>query len=406
MPVRHSLRTIVSMRKNRLLVFFVITFVFNMAASFAHPVTPTLIVERNLDSSMFGVAFAAMMTMNFLFSPFWGRLCSYVSTKKIIFLCSLGYSVGQIIFGTAMSELQVVGGRMFAGIFTGGVYTAMANHVINLTDDRGRDLVWLTTIQNVSSAVGFFVGGMLGIFSVGTAFTAQVILLSLSGLLYLLLCIDDTAYKTRPDTPLNVKDVNPFAAFAAVRTFITPALALLFVIVAVSAVGQNSYEQCFNYYIKDQYGMTSAYNGIFKAAIAVLTLLLNSTVSLWLQRKTDINRSFIFILAACTVLTGSVLVNHSQILFIAVYIIYSSVMVLRLPLLQTMAANQSNERTSNEVMGFYQSMNSLGGIFGALFAGLIYASGPMRPFILAFAAFLASTLIGFIYYGHNRKSRA
>ncbi|MCR5372845.1 MAG: hypothetical protein K6E41_05200 [Solobacterium sp.] len=51
-------------------------------------------------------------------------------------------------------------------------------------------------------------------------------------------------------------------------------------------------------------------------------------------------------------------------------------------------------------------MNSLGGIFGALFAGLIYASGPMRPFILAFAAFLASTLVGFVYYGHHRKSRA
>ena len=394
------------MRKNRLLVFFVIVFFFNMAASFAHPVTPTLIVERNLDSSMFGVAFAAMMTMNFLFSPFWGRLCSYVSTRKIMFFCSIGYALGQVIFGTAMSELQVVGGRMFAGIFTGGVYTAMSNHVINLSQDRGRDLVWLTTVQNVSSAVGFFVGGMLGIFSVGAAFTAQVIMLALTGLLYLLLCLDDTAYRKKPDTPLNARDVNPFAAFAAVRTFITPTLALLFVIVAVSAIGQNSYEQCFNYYIKDQYGMTSAYNGIFKAAIAVLTLLLNSTVSLWLQRRTDINKTFISILVVCTALTGSVLINRSQMLFIAVYIVYSSVMVLRLPLLQTMAADQSSGRTSNEVMGFYQSMNSLGGIFGALFAGLIYASGPMRPFILAFAAFLISTFIGFMYYRQYKRSRA
>ena len=394
------------MRKNRLLVFFAIVFVFNMAASFAHPVTPTLIVERNLDSSMFGVAFAAMMTMNFLFSPFWGRLCSYVSTRKIMFLCSLGYALGQIIFGSAMSELQVVGGRMFAGIFTGGVYTAMANHVINLSEDRGRDLVWLTTVQNVSSAVGYFIGGMLGIISVGTAFTAQVIVLALTGTLYMLLCLDDTAYKTKPDKPLSAKDVNPFAAFAAVRTFITPSLVLLFMIVAVSAIGQNSYEQCFNYYIKDQYGMTSAYNGIFKAAIAVLTLVLNSTVSLWLQRRTDINKSFVSVLVVCTVLTGSVLVNRSQMLFIVVYIVYSSVMVLRLPLLQTMAADQSSERTSNEVMGFYQSMNSLGGIFGALFAGLIYASGPMRPFVLAFAAFLISTFIGLVYYRQYKRSHA
>ena len=391
------------MRKSRLFTFFVILFFFNMAASFAHPVTPTLIIERNLDSSMFGVALAAMMTMNFLFSPFWGKLCGYMSTRRIMLVCSLGYALGQIIFGTAMSEVQVVGGRMFAGIFTGGVYTAMANHVINLSEDRGRDLVWLTTVQNVAGAVGYFVGGMLGVISVGTAFTAQVIVLAVCGILYGVLCLDDTAYKVKPDRPLSARDVNPFGAFAAARTFMTPALAMIFVITAVSAIGQNSYEQCFNYYIKDQYGMTSAYNGIFKAVIAVLTLALNGTVSLWLQRKTDINRSFIYVLAVCTGLTASILINRSQMLFIAVYIIYSSVMVLRLPLLQTMSADHADESTSNQVMGFYQSMNSLGGIFGALFAGLIYASGPMRPFVLAFVAFLLSTLMGFVYYGRYRK---
>ena len=152
--------------------------------------------------------------------------------------------------------------------------------------------------------------------------------------------------------------------------------------------------------------MTSAYNGMFKAVIAVLTLILNSTVSLWLQRKTDINRSFVWILALCTCLTASILINRSQILFIAVYIVYSSVMVLRLPLLQNMTADRSDEASSNQVMGFYQSMNSLGGIFGALFAGLIYASGPLRPFVLSFAAFLLATMIALVYRGHYRKEKS
>ena len=48
-------------------------------------------------------------------------------------------------------------------------------------------------------------------------------------------------------------------------------------------------------------------------------------------------------------------------------------------------------------MGFYQSMNSLGSIFGALFAGLIYGANPMYPFILAFLAFAAACLIGGAY---------
>ncbi|MBE6123637.1 MAG: MFS transporter [Erysipelotrichaceae bacterium] len=398
------------MKKEKLLLFFMTAFCFNMAASFVHPVTPTLIVERSLDSSMFGVALAAMMTMNFLFSPFWGRLCAYVPTKRIMLICCVGYAAGQLLFGSAYTEAAVVGGRMFAGIFTGGVFTAMSNYVINLSGSdtglRGRRLVVLTTIQNVGSACGYFVGGMLGLLSVWTAFIVQVICLVSSGIGYMLFCKDDTGNKPKPQKRLSVKDVNPFAAFLGARNFMTPLLAMVFMIVAISAIGQNSYEQCFNYYIKDQYGMSSAYNGMFKAGIACLTLALNSTVSMYLQKNTDINKTFLYILAVCTALICSVLIFRGQIVFIAVYIIYSSVMVLRLPLLQAMSAAQSTPETSNAVMGFYQSMNSLGGIFGALFAGLIYSRNPMYPFILAFIAFLVSTLIGIAYrkmYAGNRK---
>ena len=389
------------MKKDKFSLFFVISFCFSMAANFAHPVTPTLIVERSLDSSMFGVALAAMMTMYFLFSPFWGKLCAYVPTKRIMLIGAVGYAIGQYIFGSAYSEAVVVGGRMFAGIFTGGAFTAIINYVVNFTQDdlkeRGRKLVILSTVQNVGGACGYFIGGMLGLISVKAAFLAQVLALSLGGVCFYLICEDDTAVKVKPEKPLSFRDVNPFSAFLSARTFMTPLLAYVFIITAVSAIGQNSYEQCFNYYIKDQYGMSSAYNGMFKAGIAGLTLFLNSTVGLYLQKRTDINRSFLYILMLCTSLIGSVLIFRGQAVFIAVYIIYSSVMVLRLPLLQAMSSAQSSRETSNSVMGFYQSMNSLGGIFGALFAGLIYSRNPMYPFILAFIAFLLSTLIGILY---------
>ena len=49
------------MRNKKLMAFWGIIVLFYLAANFAHPVTPTLIVERGLDSSMFGVALAAMM---------------------------------------------------------------------------------------------------------------------------------------------------------------------------------------------------------------------------------------------------------------------------------------------------------------------------------------------------------
>ena len=60
--------------KKRMYLHIAMVGLYIMCGNFAHPITPTLIVERGLDSSMFGVALAAMMTMNFCFSPFWGKM--------------------------------------------------------------------------------------------------------------------------------------------------------------------------------------------------------------------------------------------------------------------------------------------------------------------------------------------
>ena len=395
-------------KKMHLFLFF--TFLFNIFASFVHPVTPTFIVERHLDASMFGVALAAMNTMFFLFSPLWGKLCNYIASKKVYLICAIGYATGQVIFMLAQTEAVVVMGRMFAGIFTGGCYTAISNQTVNTSNggmkEKNKNLTLMETLHMIGSAVGYFLGGFAGLISVEAAFLCQIIGLVSCGVLIYAFSVDDTDFKYIPKEKLTARDVNPFGAFKAVRSFATPLFIMIFMIVAISSLGQNSYEQCFNYFIKDQFGMTSAYNGTFKAVIAVITLILNMTVCMHLQKKTDINKTFIYVLLACTSLILTILVFRGQILFVVIYILYSSVNAIRTPILQSMCANRATPETSNNVMGFYQSMNSLGGIFGALFAGLIYKADPMLPFILAFAAYAIALLIGLLYrkgYAKGKK---
>ena len=393
------------MKNKKMLAFFVLCALFSMAANFAHPVTPTLIVDRGLDSSVFGTALAAMQTTMFLFSPFWGRLCDYMPTKRIILLSSLGYALGQMVFGAAQNEAMVFAGRIFAGCFTGGCFTAFSNYVINTSDaqTRGTHLTTMITIQTVASAMGYFVGGFLGLVSVETAFAAQIGVLIACGIAFQLLCQDDTPFKVKPEKPLSFKEANPFSAFAAAKSFMTPMLAMAFGVIAISGIGYNAYEQSFNYYIKDQFSLNSAYNGTIKVIIAALTMILNSTLCIYLQKKTDIHKTFLPILVVCTALVGSAIVIKSQMPFMAVYIIYNGIGAIRGPLAQSMVASRATKENSNTIMGFFQSMNSLGSIFGALFAGLIYAANPMYPFILAFASYAASCLLGAVYV---RKHKA
>ena len=84
-------------KPNNMLLFFVAAALFNVAANFAHPVTPTFIQEYQLDSYMFGVALAVMQCSYFLMSPFWGKLNNYIDSRKSMLICALGYSVGQAL---------------------------------------------------------------------------------------------------------------------------------------------------------------------------------------------------------------------------------------------------------------------------------------------------------------------
>lgn len=391
-------------KNRRFYGFLALTVLFNLAANFVHPVTPALIVERGLDSSMFGVAFAAMNVMNFLFAPLWGKLSDYWSTRKILLISCAGYALGQLIFMLAYSEWLIVLGRMFAGIFVSGCYTTFASYCIRCADSgaqRSRYLTALETAHSVALAGGFFLGGMMGLVSTEFACFWQVVLLAACGVLFFIVCRD--GQPVRQSGRLSLREANPFHAFGAAREYMTVPLALVFAIVAVSSIGHNSYEQCFNYYIKDQFGMSSAYNGTFKGIIALLTLVLNATVCIQMQRKTNINKSFLHILAVCTLMLGLILVWDAQAVFVGIYILYSSVNVIRLVLLQSMVAMRADDHSGSILMGFYQAMYSLGGIFGALFAGLIYKLGVMLPFVLAFAAYALAMLLGCVYRGVYRK---
>ena len=97
--------------------------------------------------------------------------------------------------------------------------------------------------------------------------------------------------------------------------------------------------------------------------------------------------------------------NNVSDAFSACDIIFFSLNAARLPVLQNMVAMRSTPENSNAMMGFYQSMNSLGGIFGALFAGLIYEANPIYPFILAFAAFTTAVVIGVVYVTKYKKEK-
>lgn len=386
--------------KRKRTIFFLVVSLFHMAASFAHPVTPTIFKDLNLSSYMFGVALAAMMFVNFLFSPFWGKINTYISSKRSMFISGLGYALGQLLFGLAKTELAFIGARMFAGIFTGGAFVSMLTYIVNTTTDpkeRGTNLTIYATLQGVCGAFGYFIGGLIGNGSPYIAVGAQVVTLALCGVLFLFICDDDKKVITRPRPMQLVKEANPFKAFADSRHFMTAMLAVLFAMCALQNLGATAFDQTFNYYIKDVFNFPSSYNGLIKGAMGLITLVANSTICMWLIHKTNVRKSIIGVLILCSSTMMGALLFDNVVPFVILNVVFFAFNGISVPILQDMVAQKAKGENSNLVMGFYNSMKSLGGIVGALFSGLLYAANPQFPFIMGFVAFLLATLFSVMY---------
>lgn len=389
-----------------MILFYILVALESLAANLAHPITPTLIQNLNLPDSMFGLMFACMAATNFLFSPFWGKLADYLQSRTILLIGCTGYGIGQLLFWQAQTPASILFARCFSGFFVGALSVAMLTYLVNTSDPalRSRNLTLQATIITVSSTFGYLIGGLAGELSLDIAFGLQVFLLIACGLLFgLLLARDRTGTASRPQLRSVVRGANPFAAFAAGRQFMTVTFAILFGVVLLSMFASTAYDQCFNYYIKDQFGFSSAYNGVIKAVIGVISLAANMTICLYIVRRTDVAKSSAALLLCGSVLMAGSLLTDSVAPFIILTVLYLGVNSISVPVLQSLVSGRSTAQTSNLVMGFYNATKSLGMVIGGAIAGLVYSRDPKLPFLLAAVSFAGAFVLALLYWRRSRR---
>ena len=397
--------------KKRVLGFFFVNVLIYLASNFAHPVTPTIIYDLKLPDYMFGLALAVMNVTMFLFSPFWGKISSYVSYRVLMFISCMGYAGAQALFGFASDMKDIILARLLAGIFIGGVFTSILAYITTTSPDetRGTYLTIYATMQSVVGAFGYFIGGMLGEISTDAAVIAQVSLLVLSGIGFMLVCGPEKASED-PAEKLEmkslIKECNPFAAFAAGKSFLNRTWVKLFGVCCFSYVGYIAFEQVFNYYIKDQFGLSSAYNGTIKFAVGIISLIANSTVCMYLMKKTDTRKTHTPILLIGTLSIVGVIFAPEMWSFLGISVVLFAVYSVSIPLTQNMVADRAGKGDRSLIMGFYQAIRAVGGMFGSLMAGFLYDIDPMVPFIFAAAGFGISVIGEMMYYRAAKREDA
>ena len=390
--------------KTRFLLFFAGMVLFQLAANFAHPVTPTIIQDLALPDYMFGLMLAAMQLSNFLFSPFWGKMNVSISSRQTLLICCMGYGIAQLGFACATTQTMILLVRVLAGVFVGGIFVSFLTYVINTAnpEDQARYLTYSATIQAVCGAFGYLVGGVLGEFSIRGTFFLQAFCLAAAGVLFRLVCLPD-GQQRQVNLKQTFRQTNPLQAFLDGKHFMNMAFVMLFAVNILMNFANTGFDQVFNYYLKDQLGLTSAYNGIIKAAVGLISFVFNMTLCLWIIRKTDTKISITVLMGLCALAAVGTVVTPQIGLFIALSVCVYAGYSVSLPVLQHMVAFQADLARKNLVMGFYNATKSLGSIIGSLMAGFLYALHVKLPFAVVAVAYGCSLLAAAGYLLQSRK---
>jgi len=391
----------------RFSLFFAAMILFNLAANFAHPVTPTIIQELCLPDYMFGLMLATMMISQFLLSPFWGKANALISSRTTLLLCCVGYGLAQLLFAFARTQGAILGARILAGIFVGGNFVSFLTYIINMSrpEDQAKFLTWSATSHAVFSAFGYLVGGLVGEISIRGTFLLQAATLITAGILFWFACLPDAKPSAGMHPKQLLREANPLQAFFDGRQFMNGAFVLLFGLNVLMNFGNTGFDQVFNYYLKDQLGLTSSYNGLIKAAVGLISFVFNMTLCIWMIQKTDTKKSMLVMTGFCTLASvGALLVPQIGTYIACGVLVYAGYSV-SLPVLQHMVAEQAAPERKNLVMGFYNATKSLGSIIGSLMAGFLYGFHVKLPFLVVVAAYGMSVAAALGYLLRCRKEK-
>lgn len=377
---------------------YIVYAIIAVVASLAHPITPNLMMSLNMPNYMFGVAFSAMALTNFAMSPFWGNLNNYVSSRKIMALCMIGYSVGQAVFGFGGTKITIIVGRMIAGVFISGMNVTAVFYVLTHSNEesKGDNVTRTITLFTVFGTLGYLIGGLIGTISLNYVMGIQSLFLLLCGVLSLIL-LEEQNTKDIESVSKLIKLSNPVQSFFEIGKYLNIKIFLLFVAVFFATFASTSLSQNYQYYIQNFLGLSSAMGGLTRSIVGLFAVVLNFTVTRNILRRNNVEKSvthiYTFLILTLFILN---IFKETSIIFTLLGIVLMVVDTVQVSLLQDRNAAYSSKENQGIMAGMHNSMKSLGMIGGSLLSGFLYDVNPIYPFLMALGFYGLSLFVTLI----------
>ena len=146
------------------LFIFLTVFIYLLGFGIIIPITPILSRELGASATEAGLLMSCYSLMQFLFSPFWGRLSDRLGRRPILLFCILGEGFSYILFAYARSMETLFAARILAGFFGASISTASA-YISDITppNERSKGMALIGVAFGLGFVFGPALGGLLSL---------------------------------------------------------------------------------------------------------------------------------------------------------------------------------------------------------------------------------------------------
>lgn len=400
-----------STSKAHLTILFVTVFIDLVGFGIIIPLTPYLATQFGANSGDVGILMSVYSLFQFLFSPFWGRLSDRFGRRPILLMSLLGSSLSYLGFAFAGSLTMLILCRIFAGLFTANISTAMAS-IADVTppEKRAQSMGLIGAAFGIGFIVGPAFGGLLSEWGAqigstppwGMSFpslgAAALCFLNFVSAIFLLpeslppekrtraAVASDSALNVTPTLAERIKKV--FEAFG--KPLVGPLMWIYFLV----GLGMAHMEVSLGLFLKEAYGWSLTKSSYMFALVGLVMAFTQGYLIRKLLPKLGERRILALGLALGGIgLGGLAFIDDPSPLYVLMFLLSIGVSLANPATLGSISALSSSE-TQGKTFGETQSLAALGRILGPISGGFLYSHfGKQSPFLVGGALFALGLLI-------------
>ncbi len=399
------------MKKSPLAILFLTVLLDLIGFGIVLPLLPTYAKDLGASPFMIGLIAATYASMQFLFSPVWGRLSDFIGRRPVMLGSIFVASISYLFFAKASTIPLLILARALSGIGSANIAAAQA-YITDVTDSNSRSkaMGMLGAAFGIGFIIGPLIGGVIktnfGIEMVGFIAAALIGFDFILALFFLpesnkeAKKISDYLGSARKPSgkPLlfSIKEKSANYLGGMVQAVSSPPIALLlsanfiftFGIVNMQIASILLWKEYF-LASDQQIGYLFAYVGVISVVVqGGLINQLNKRFGehklfLWGHLTTFIGVFFIPFIPQTTLFT----------LGLGILFFFAIGTSLANPINISMLSLYSYTQKQGQIMGYGQSINSLARIFGPVCGSMLYGILPSMPFIVAGILMVAGTVI-------------